>query len=68
MTTIGGRRGKSYPHALVMAPTRELATQIYDEARKFTYRTNLRPVVVYGGQDINRQFGELQRVRCVEDH
>jgi ATP-dependent RNA helicase DDX3X len=56
-----GRSRKHYPYALVMAPTRELATQIYDEARKFTYRTHLRPVVVYGGQDIKQQFRELER-------
>lgn len=56
-----GRSRKHYPTALVMAPTRELATQIYDEARKFTYRTYLRPVVVYGGQDIKQQFRELER-------
>jgi len=40
-----GRR-KQYPLGLVLAPTRELATQIYDEARKFSYRSRLRPCVV----------------------
>ncbi|XP_077258318.1 ATP-dependent RNA helicase bel isoform X2 [Temnothorax americanus] len=55
-----GRR-KQYPLGLVLAPTRELATQIYDEARKFAYRSRMRPAVVYGGSNIVDQMRELDR-------
>ncbi|XP_067108095.1 ATP-dependent RNA helicase DDX3X-like isoform X10 [Osmerus mordax] len=55
-----GRR-KQYPLALVLAPTRELALQIYDEARKFAYRSRVRPCVVYGGADIGQQIRDLER-------
>lgn len=52
---------KQYPLGLVLAPTRELATQIYDEARKFAYRSRMRPAVVYGGSNILDQMRELDR-------
>ncbi|GCB76629.1 hypothetical protein scyTo_0016587, partial [Scyliorhinus torazame] len=55
-----GRR-KQYPIALVLAPTRELAVQIYDESRKFAYRSKVRPSVVYGGADIGQQIRDLER-------
>ncbi|KAF4108928.1 DEAD-box helicase 3 X-linked a isoform X6 [Onychostoma macrolepis] len=54
-------RRKQYPMSLVLAPTRELALQIYDEARKFAYRSRVRPCVVYGGADIGQQIRELER-------
>ncbi|ESO98794.1 hypothetical protein LOTGIDRAFT_213568 [Lottia gigantea] len=54
-------RRKQYPSALVLAPTRELASQIYDEARKFAYRSRVRPCVVYGGADIGAQMRDLDR-------
>lgn len=54
-------RRKQYPLALVLAPTRELATQIYDEARKFAYRSRLRPCVVYGGANVGDQMRDLDR-------
>ncbi|KAM5289419.1 ATP-dependent RNA helicase DDX3X-like [Ctenodactylus gundi] len=55
-----GRR-KQYPISLVLAPTRELAAQIYEEARKFSYRSKVRPCVVYGGADIGQQIRDLER-------
>ncbi|GLV41421.1 belle [Carabus blaptoides fortunei] len=54
-------RRKQYPMGLVLAPTRELATQIYDETKKFAYRSRLRPCVVYGGANIGDQMRDLDR-------
>ncbi|XP_056088932.1 DEAD-box helicase 3 X-linked a isoform X2 [Rhinichthys klamathensis goyatoka] len=54
-------RRKQFPISLILAPTRELALQIYDEARKFAYRSRVRPCVVYGGADIGQQIRELER-------
>uniref|UniRef100_A0A8C9TMQ2 RNA helicase n=1 Tax=Scleropages formosus TaxID=113540 RepID=A0A8C9TMQ2_SCLFO len=53
--------GEQYPISLVLAPTRELALQIYDEARKFAYRSHVRPCVVYGGADIGQQIRDLEK-------
>jgi ATP-dependent RNA helicase DDX3X len=54
------RRSKcAYITALVLAPTRELAVQIFEEAQKFCYCTGIRPVVVYGGALIQQQQREL---------
>lgn len=80
---LGSRYPKTHPYGLILAPTRELATQIFEESKKvtlqllavfepaihfllvcfvqFTYRTGLRPCVVYGGHDIRNQFRELER-------
>ncbi|XP_031554871.1 ATP-dependent RNA helicase DDX3X-like [Actinia tenebrosa] len=54
-------RRRQYPVSLVLAPTRELAVQIFDEARKFSYRSLVRVCVVYGGADISGQLRELDR-------
>lgn len=50
-----GRGRKAFPQALVLAPTRELTSQIFDEARKFTYQSGIKPVVVYGGAPVQAQ-------------
>ncbi|KAH7554242.1 hypothetical protein ACOSP7_028665 [Xanthoceras sorbifolium] len=50
-----------YPLALILAPTRELSSQIHDEAKKFSYQTGVKVVVAYGGAPINQQLRELER-------
>ncbi|CAO3639360.1 unnamed protein product [Cunninghamella blakesleeana] len=55
------RDRKAYPEVLILAPTRELASQIYNEAKKFAYRSYVRPCVVYGGADIGNQLRMLSR-------
>ena len=55
----GGR--KTFPIALVLSPTRELAIQIHEESRKFAYQTGVASVVVYGGAPAAQQFREMER-------
>lgn len=55
------RRKATYITSLILAPTRELAMQIYEEAQKFCYCTGIRPVVIYGGANIQQQQRELDR-------
>ncbi|CAG8592402.1 19586_t:CDS:10, partial [Dentiscutata erythropus] len=57
----GTRRYKAEPLVLILAPTRELATQIFDECRRFTYRSMMRPCVVYGGAETAPQKNELAK-------
>jgi ATP-dependent RNA helicase DDX3X len=58
----GGIRGRrTYPECLVLAPTRELASQIQDEAQKFLYCTGIAAVVVYGGADARDQLRQIER-------
>lgn len=49
------------PLALILAPTRELCLQLYDETRKFTFHTPIRTVALFGGSSIQAQAGQLQR-------
>ncbi|KAF9364369.1 DEAD-box ATP-dependent RNA helicase [Mortierella sp. NVP85] len=55
------RSRKAYPVCLILAPTRELASQIWDESRKFSYRSWVRSCVVYGGADIGQQIRTIDR-------
>ncbi|MGD9945634.1 MAG: DEAD/DEAH box helicase [Burkholderiaceae bacterium] len=47
--------------ALILAPTRELADQIYANVRDYAKHTGLRSAVVFGGVDIAPQIAALRR-------
>lgn len=54
-------RVRAEPLVLVVAPTRELCCQIFDEARRLCYRSMLRPCVAYGGGPVREQKDELRK-------
>nr|ACM80366.1 vasa [Patiria miniata] len=47
------------PQCIIVSPTRELTSQIYNEAYKFARGTMLRPVVIYGGTSVGHQLREV---------
>jgi ATP-dependent RNA helicase RhlB len=49
------------PQALIIAPTRELADQIYHEADRLGKFTGFRLLAVYGGIDYQKQMSTLQK-------
>lgn len=48
-------------HAIVMAPTRELAQQIEDEVRLFSRGSNVNTAVLIGGTSMGPQLNQLRR-------
>jgi len=53
------------PAALVLAPTRELATQIVDELRDVAHARALRITAVYGGVGLHKQSVDAARSHIV---
>lgn len=49
------------PSALVIAPTRELAMQIYSETKRFSKALGIHCVCAYGGSGLKDQIAELKR-------
>ena len=54
----------SCPIAIVLAPIRELALQIYEEARKLAFRTDIFLDVAYGGTGYPQRFEQDVLVAC----
>lgn len=56
-----GARVRAEPLVVIVVPTRELAQQIFDEARRLCYRSMLRPVCAYGGIPMSSNLQELAK-------
>jgi ATP-dependent RNA helicase RhlE len=57
---LNGAAPKS-PRMLVLAPTRELAIQVADEARSLARHTPLKVAAIYGGAGMQEQAAQLRR-------
>src|SRR2546423_2426904 len=49
------------PQVLVLVPTRELALQVSEDARKLSPHPNLRVLTIYGQDSIRKQLDSLRR-------
>jgi ATP-dependent RNA helicase DeaD len=49
------------PQALILTPTRELAVQVAEEARKLAPSRHCRVVPIYGGQRFREQLAEMKK-------
>lgn len=50
---------RAEPLVVITVPTRELAIQIFDEARRMCYRSMLRPCVAYGGLPMRANLDQI---------
>ncbi|XP_034630631.1 probable ATP-dependent RNA helicase DDX4 isoform X1 [Trachemys scripta elegans] len=54
-------REQQEPECIIVAPTRELINQIFLEARKFSYGTCIKPVVIYGGTQTGHSIRQIMQ-------
>lgn len=60
LMTTPVEEGKKGPYAIIMAPTRELAVQIYDDAKMLGRYTGLKYALLYGGAAYGTQSEALE--------
>nr|XP_032519693.1 ATP-dependent RNA helicase vasa [Danaus plexippus plexippus] len=58
---VVGPNGCAQPQVVIVAPTRELTIQIFNEARKFSYGSILKIAVAYGGTAVRHQGDNISR-------
>ncbi|USD65349.1 ATP-dependent RNA helicase RhlB [Vibrio sp. SCSIO 43136] len=54
-------RKPNQPRAIIMAPTRELAIQIFNDAAPLMESTGIRAALAYGGEPYEKQLGEIEK-------
>lgn len=47
------------PQCVIISPTRELTSQIFDEAFKFAYQSILKVCLAYGGTSVRYQLDRI---------
>lgn len=55
------KTASKHPRALIMAPTRELAIQIHNDAKILAPHCNLNLGLVYGGEDYEKQRAQFEK-------
>jgi ATP-dependent RNA helicase RhlE len=58
---ITAEKSEHRPRVLVLAPTRELAVQVAEEARILATHSDLRIATIYGGVSMQKQISALRR-------
>ncbi|XP_066038454.1 probable ATP-dependent RNA helicase DDX4 isoform X2 [Chamaea fasciata] len=59
--TASSFKEQQEPECIITAPTRELVNQIFLEVRKYVYGTCIRPVVAYGGTQIDYSIHQVKQ-------
>ncbi len=54
-------RKHNQPRAIIMAPTRELAIQIYNDAKPLVESTGIKAALAYGGESYDKQLAALEQ-------
>ena len=54
-------RKATQPRAIIMAPTRELAIQIYNDAESLIATTGIKAALAYGGESYDKQLSKLEQ-------
>ena len=59
-TPVAEGKKSSQPRAIIMAPTRELAIQIYNDAESLIETTGIKAGLAYGGESYDKQRAKLE--------